>query len=187
MLTEARHFVYRVRSVACLAVGSSFSTSSGIITNRHVAQGSAIVQLATWSGDDFQADVDALSPGPDLAELTADREGLPDAPIDTTRVAAGTPVWVAGYPEGDQLTVTHGVAVGYVDARWIGQPEKVLEITAAVRHGNSGGPVLDADGKVIAVVFAISPKNGDGLAIPASAVARFERAPGALTDVGCLE
>ncbi|HVX69564.1 MAG TPA: serine protease [Mycobacteriales bacterium] len=186
MLSEARQFVYRVRSVACLSVGSAFDTTAGMVTNRHVAQGSSSVQVASWDGTDFVAGVDAVSRGPDLALLDSSTHFTHPARLSDKPVAPGSPVWVAGYPRGNQLSVTHGKAVGYVSANWIGEPEKVLEITARVKHGNSGGPVLNADGQVVAVVFAKERTGHNAIAVPISAVSHFLASPGDFTAIGCL-
>ena len=103
LLNEARGFVYRVRSVACLAVGTSFAVDGMIVTNRHVASGSSSLQLATWNGNDFSASVSAIASGADLALLSnaPNASSVTLAPGDP---AAGTPVWVTGYPEGNQLS-----------------------------------------------------------------------------------
>jgi S1-C subfamily serine protease len=186
LLHEARGFVYRVRSYACLAVGSAFDSETGLITNRHVAAGSGELQMATWSGTDFQAFVSAISRGPDLALLESSHLALHPATLNTAPLSKGAKVWVAGYPLGNQLAIRPGKVVSLKSAKPLGLPGKVLEITAKVRHGNSGGPLLNAQGEVVGVVFAVLRRNGDGLAIPSAALSHFLASPGHLTDVRCL-
>lgn len=110
IMNDARGWAFRVRSVDCLATGSSFATATGIVTNRHVASGSENVQMSTWDGTDFNAAVSGVSSGPDLALLS--NTDMPDVPqpatLAFTDAPAGTAVWAAGYPEGNQLTVTPG-------------------------------------------------------------------------------
>jgi S1-C subfamily serine protease len=187
LLNEARGLVFRVRSTACLATGSSFNTNYGIITNRHVAQGSGTLQLSAWDGTDFDADVEAISSGPDLAILSADGDQAQSvATIDPKPVEPGTRIWAAGYPEGDELAIRPGVALGYISAKWIGAPEKVLEITARVKHGDSGGPVFDAAGDVVGVVFAWEIHSRNAIAVPARDVVSFGSDPGYNTAFNCL-
>ena len=185
LLAEARQIVYRVRTVSCLATGSSFATANGIVTNRHVASGSTSLQLSSWSGTDFNATVESISGTADLALLS-------NAPSDnvtslsTSAVPPGTAVWAAGYPEGDQLSVIPGIVVDYVGGSRYGEPGQLMEISNAIEPGSSGSPLLNSDGRVVGVVFAIETATGDGLAIPASALAKYLKAPGSNTSGGCV-
>ena len=66
-----------------------------------------------------------------------------------------------GYPLGGALTLTHGKVLGYLDGTRLGPsiafPGQVIEVSAPVKHGNSGGPLLDARGRLVGVVFAAAP------------------------------
>jgi S1-C subfamily serine protease len=186
LLHEARGFVYRVRSFACLTVGSAFDSADGLVTNRHVAAGSGVLQLATWSGTDFQAIVSAISRGPDLALLESAHLAVHPGTVNISPLTRGARVWVAGYPRGNELAIRPGAVAKLTSARRFGLPGKVIEITAKVRHGNSGGPLLNAAGEVVGVVFARLRRNGAGLAIPAADLRDFLASPGHLTDVRCL-
>ena len=185
LLAEAQQFVYRVRTVACLATGTSFATTEGIITNRHVASGSTTLELSTWDGTDFNATVQSISEGPDLALLSNNRSQHV-ATLATSTVAPGTEVWVTGYPEGDELSVTSGIVLDYVDGSLFGEPGRLIEITDPVQPGNSGSPLLDSEGQVVGVVFAIETATGDGLAIPASTLAQYLASPGSNTSGNCI-
>ena len=168
ILAKARQFVFRVRNENCLAVGTAFAASGEIITNRHVAAGATSLDLATWDGQDFSSDVAGHDDTEDLALL----DGVP--PEDTYATLAlsdprfDTPVWVAGYPLGNQLTLTSGKILGEVPGTPFGLGAPVLEISDPIQHGNSGSPLLDAAGDVVGVVFAIDTINHDGLAMPVS-------------------
>jgi S1-C subfamily serine protease len=184
LLAEARQFVYRVRSVACLATGSSFATRQGIVTNRHVASGSTSLELSTWAGTDFNATVRSISGGPDLTLLSSSFS-QDAATLSTSAVLPGTEVWVAGYPEGNQLSVFAGIVMDYTSGAMFDEPGQVMEITNPVEPGNSGSPLLDSEGQVVGVVFAIETATGDGLAIPASTLAKFLKSPGTNTSGEC--
>jgi S1-C subfamily serine protease len=179
LLAEARGWAFRVRSTSCLATGSSFELGDGIVTNRHVASGSATVQLSTWDGSDFSARVDAISGGPDLAVLSGSAPpGTTGASLAPDRPKPGTAVWAAGYPEGDQLSVLPGRVVGYIKGASIGSYGQVMEITNRVKPGNSGSALLDREGVVVGVVFARDLRNGYGLAVPVKELRGFLAAPG---------
>lgn len=83
-------------------------------------------------------------------------------------VAAGASVVVVAEREG-KLRMLPGVVVDAVRGAPYGARTKVLRVTAAVREDDTG-PVLDASGRVVAVVFAVEPRTTLGLAIPVSAL-----------------
>lgn len=175
-LAEARKFVFRVRNVSCLATGTAFAYGGAIVTNRHVAAGADRLELSTWDGTDFDAGVDGHADGADLARLGA---VLPSgtAPAATTAGLAdpgvGAEVFVAGYPEGDQLTAVGGSVVGVTTDPSSGVSGPILEITNRILPGNSGSPLLDDRGRVVGVVFAFDTATGDGLAMPLRTLSAF--------------
>jgi S1-C subfamily serine protease len=185
LLIEARQFVYRVRNVACLETGTTFTTAQGFVTNRHVASGATSVELSNWEGMDFDSDLQAISGGADLALLDDNFSEDTAATLATPALAPGTKVWVAGYPKGDQLSVTAGVVLDYTAGSRFAEPGRLMEITNEVEPGNSGSPLMDRAGQVVGVVFALETKSGHGLVIPASTLARFLVSPGDNTFGNC--
>jgi len=166
--------VLRVRNTDCLATGTAFREVSGtLVTNRHVAGSSISIQLSTWDGTDLMATVNHVSVVSDLASVSlVPGRGLTLAQTDPP---PSSPVWVAGYPEGNELQLTTGTVLDYVDGGRFGQTGQVMRSDAEIKPGNSGSPVLDASGEVIGVAFATEVDNHDTLIIPASSVARFLR------------
>ena len=134
---EARRITLRVRNAGCDVTGSSFTTTDGVVTDRHVAGGTTTLQLSTWAGDDLTAMVLALSPttGPDLA-VAGGAVGLPSPPaaLAGSDPPTGSPVWAAGYPLGHELTLTPGTVTGYVDGAAYGTSGRVMELSAAVHR-----------------------------------------------------
>lgn len=170
MLEQGRRFVFRVRNEACLETGTAFSADGQIVTNRHVAAGVTALDMATWDGDDFKAQVSVHSDSTDLALL----DGIPPDETYATLAAsdpqAGEQVWVVGYPLGDQLSVSAGKVLALLPGARFGVAGDVLELSNRVEPGNSGSPLLDSAGDVVGVAFAIDTVNGDGLALPVSDV-----------------
>jgi len=187
LLAEARGWAFRARTVACLATGSAFAMAGHIVTNRHVASGSVQLQFSTWDGTDFQAKVQAISTGPDLAILNGRTvpEGTTEASPASSDPAPGTPVWAVGYPEGGQLSALAGTVIGYIAGASIGASGQVMEITNHIEPGNSGSALLDGAGDVVGVTFAKDIKTRDGLAIPVSELQHFLARPGTALGRAC--
>jgi S1-C subfamily serine protease len=169
---RAQEVTVRIRALGCeqLGVGSGFVLPGGVVvTNRHVLGQPRQVTVNTWDGHQLEADVAGVAVDSDLALLQlGDAGDLPVAALRTTPVRSGEPVVVVGYPEGGPLTVTSGEVVGLVDGELLGEPAAVIRFDAAIRPGNSGGPVLDEEGRVVGVVFASEVERGTGLAVPAT-------------------
>jgi len=140
--------------------GSGFVAEDGlVITNAHVVAGvdAPLVQLPGGAARD--ARVVYFDPVDDLAALAV--EGLDAAPLPTVEtLAAGSAAVVQGYPLGGPFTSTpaHVLSAGVVPVLDIYEesatPREIFALQAAVQPGNSGGPLLTADGQVAGVVFA---------------------------------
>jgi S1-C subfamily serine protease len=166
----------RVRNRACdfLATGSGFAVGRNLlVTNRHVVEEAEQLQLDTWDGTSIAVEVHSVAYLNDLAliqtiqNLPRVAELAPGDPRD------GASVSVVGFPLGGPMTTTAGKVVDTVTGTELGEESRVVRITAKVRHGNSGGPLLDAEGRVAGVVYAIERGSGYGLAIPVSVLRSF--------------
>lgn len=169
-LRRAREVTVRIRSIGCdrLGVGSGVVLPGGlIVTNRHVVGSPRRLEVTTWDGVGLEVVVDGVALDSDLAVLrSADPGALPAAALRDAPARVGEPVIVVGYPEGGPSTITTGDVVALQDGELFDEPAEVIVIDAEVRPGNSGGPVLDADGLLIGVVFARDPERRLGLAVP---------------------
>lgn len=144
-----------------------------ILTNFHVIQHADVIDVVFTDGSRYQAAVVGLDPASDLAVIRAAASGLPYLSLgDSAALRVGQLVLAMGNPLGFQSTVSSGVvsALGRSlrsqDGRQI---DNVIQHTAPLNPGNSGGPLLDTHGRVVGINTAIIPQaQGIGFAIPAS-------------------
>jgi S1-C subfamily serine protease len=166
----AHDSVVRVLGTACgLAVqGSGWVASPGVVvTNAHVVAGEDDTTVQTDGGQELDAQAIAYDPHNDVAVLRV--SGL-DAPALARRssAASGEPVAILGYPEDGPFHVSPGRlgetrTVISRDAYGAGPVQRrMTSMRGNIRSGNSGGPVIDAAGRVIATVFAATTRGPHG-------------------------
>lgn len=141
--------------------GSGFIIDpSGIaVTNNHVVTGAAKLQI--WIGGDtsqsYNARVLGVSECSDLAVIDIDGEGFPYLEWYEGPVQVGLEVYTAGFPLGEpEYTLTKGIVSkenANGETTWA-SVESVLMHDATINPGNSGGPLIDENGKVVAVNYA---------------------------------
>jgi S1-C subfamily serine protease len=175
--------VVRVLSTACgLGIeGSGWAVRPNlIVTNAHVVAGATDTTVTTQSGVELDATAVYYQPEDDLALLRVDAE-LPPLPV-AARGHEGAPAAVLGYPENGPYRVTPariGETRDTVSEDSYGRGPIQRSITALgghVRSGNSGGPLLDAQGEVVGTVFAATTAGpAGGFAVPVDAVAEALR------------
>jgi serine protease Do len=146
--------------------GSGFIIDpSGIaVTNNHVVTGAALLQV--WVGGEDEprnARVLGVSECSDLAVIDIEGDGFPFLEWYDGDLTTGLDVYAAGFPLGDpEFTLTRGI-VSKADADgetgWA-SIDSVIEHDAAIQPGNSGGPLVTADGRVAGINYAGgSPTN----------------------------
>ncbi|HSH46037.1 MAG TPA: trypsin-like peptidase domain-containing protein [Longimicrobiales bacterium] len=172
------------RQVAGLGSGFIIHQDGLVLTNEHVVRGASEVVVTLPDGRDFGAEVVGTDEVNDLAllRLSANGEGLPAAPLGTSDdLLIGEWVVAIGNPFGYLLsntepTVTAGVVSG-IDRNIIPTGEEgrgyylgMIQTDASVNPGNSGGPLVNAEGEVIGVNSSIFSRSGGseglGFAIP---------------------
>lgn len=172
--------VVRVLGTACgLGVeGSGWIAAPGlVVTNAHVIAGQDDTTITTQSGASLGAVAVHYDPENDLALLRVDAS-IP-ALSRAHKARRATEGAVLGYPEngpyalaparlGDTRTVLSEDAYGHGEVR-----RTIVFLRGSVRSGNSGGPVVDLDGRVLGTVFAATTSGpGGGYAVPNQVVER---------------
>jgi len=144
-----------------------------VLTNHHVVRDANRMQLTLTDGTSLGAVTIGLDPPNDLAVVRANGSGLPYAALgDSSTLRVGQLVIAIGNPLGFQSSVSTGVisATGRgmrgMDRRLI---ENVIQHTAPLNPGNSGGPLVDSRGRVVGINTAIiAVAQGIGFAVPAN-------------------
>jgi putative serine protease PepD len=164
------------------AQGSGFvyDDQGHIITNQHVVDGATSISVKFWNGRTYKAELIGSDASTDLAVIKVDAPASLLQPLalgDSSKVAVGDGVVAIGSPFGLEDTVTSGIVSAL--HRQMTSPNNFtindsIQTDAAINHGNSGGPLLNAQAQVIGVNAQIESDSGGndgvGFAIPSNTV-----------------
>ena len=169
----------RLASKASQGSGFVVDPSGYIVTNRHVIEGAYEITVVTEDQRYLKARLVGKMPRMDLALLKVENMTPMQAVAfgDSSKMASGDAVIAIGNPLGLGGTVTTGV-VSALNRNISETPfDDYIQTDAAINHGNSGGPLFNAQGELIGVNTAFfSPDGGSGsvglsFAIPSNDVA----------------
>ncbi|HVY60564.1 MAG TPA: trypsin-like peptidase domain-containing protein [Planctomycetota bacterium] len=175
--------VLHVRALREGRSGGGLASGSGVVvtpdgyalTNSHVVHGAAGIEVDLGDGRTILADLVGDDPATDLALLRLGGSEAPGAaPLgDSNALRVGDFAIAVGSPFGLTRTVTCGIvsALGRTLRSELGGRviEDVIQTDAALNPGNSGGPLLDAEGRVVGINTAIFfPAQGLCFAVPAN-------------------
>jgi S1-C subfamily serine protease len=192
----ARRSVVRVFGTACgLGVEGSgwVAAPKVVVTNAHVVAGETDTAVqVNGVGPGLPATVVAFDVHDDLAVLRV--PALSQPPLRMAAIAgSGTPGAILGYPldgpfDAEPGRIGQTETVNTEDAYGVGHVEReIVALRGRVRPGNSGGPIVDGRGRVLATVFAAltgTPRPG-GFAVPNALVrAQLARAHGPAVGTG---
>src|SRR5438309_7238618 len=163
--------------------GSGFilDTRGHILTNHHVVQGAQRLEVSLADGSKWTAKLVGADPQTDLAvlQIKAPPEALTVLPLgDSSALQVGQKVLAIGNPFGLEHSLSAGIisSLRKVVKTGATEIEDVIQTDAAIKLGNSGGPLLDSEGKVIGINTAIfTPSGGNvgiGFAIPINTAKR---------------
>jgi len=176
--------------------GFLFDTQGHVITSAHVVQGAHTLRVLLSDGALVSAALVALDPYSDLAllRLPAPPQAAPLLLGDSAALRVGQRVIAIGHPFGLHSSLSVGIISGLGrslrTAEWLGvglpaqtlsalgyENPAIIQLSAPINPGSSGGPLLNARGEVIGVISAIRTENGAfqgvGFAVPASSLARI--------------
>jgi serine protease Do len=159
----------RMRSIPQMASGSGaiISEDGYIVTNNHVVNGADEINVTLNNKKVFKAKLVAADPSSDLAVIKIDAKNLPFLIYgNSDEVKVGQWVLAVGYPLTLETTVTAGIVSAKgrtldINSRQSDSPvESFIQTDAAVNPGNSGGPLITTDGKLIGINSAIASPTG---------------------------
>lgn len=193
----AEHSTVRVLGTACgLGIeGSGWVGAPGVVvTNAHVVAGESDTTVQVeGSGPHYDATPIWFDPHNDVALLRV--SSMPSEPVLPLNVnaPAGTSAGIVGYPENGPLDVEPGrlgttTTVASQDAYGRSTIRKITSLRGLVRSGNSGGPMVDATGRVVTTIFAstVGGRGHGGFGVPDSVVRdALSRASGSVGTGAC--
>jgi len=159
--------------------GFVYDDQGHIMTNNHVVDGADKIKVTFHDGVEIEAKVVGTSPDADVAiikvpstEYRAVKKGNPDD------LKVGEWVLAIGSPFGLSQSVTSGiVSATERDTIGINPYESFIQTDAAINQGNSGGPLVNMDGRVVGINSAIATMSGSnagvGFAIPMDMASRI--------------
>lgn len=156
--------------------GTIWTADGQVVTNNHVLGTDGRVEVVLADGRHFVGIVAARHPTRDLAVVKIAANDLPAVEAgDSSTVRPGELVLAVGHPLNERDSVTMGVIVASGQAATEQGPETgdYLQADVTIRPGSSGGPLVDARGRVIGINAMVAGRLA--LAIPSQAVQRFVR------------
>ncbi len=155
--------------------GVIWTADGYIVTCNHVIDGYSVIRVTLANGKTYFADIVGTDVRTDLAVLKIAASGLSAATLRGTELVLAETVIAIGNPLGVlSNTVTDGILSCLTREITVeGQTMSLIQIDAAVNHGNSGGGLFDSNGSLIGIVNAKSTGEsveGIGFAIPINTV-----------------
>jgi putative serine protease PepD len=172
--------VVEIRTGQGQGSGFVYDGNGHIVTNAHVVDGASSVSVRFWNGKTYPATIVGTDASTDLAVLKVNApltQVFPLSVADSSKVVVGDTVVAIGSPFGLEGTVTSGIVSAL--HREMTSPngfaiDNSIQTDAAINHGNSGGPLLNSNGKVIGVNSQIESNSGGnegvGFAVPSNTV-----------------
>ncbi len=162
--------------------GAVIDRQGHIVTNNHVVRDSKAIGVTLYNGESYEATVVGADPLNDLAVIKIEAPAEELFPLtlgDSRSLRVGMRVFAIGNPFGLERTLTTGIISSLDRTLKIREGwsiRSIIQTDAAINPGSSGGPLLDAHGRLIGINTAIATTTGQsagvGFAIPVSLVRR---------------
>lgn len=163
--------------------GSVLDANGLILTNQHVIDGAKQISVSLFNGISYQAVLVGQDPDTDIAILKIDAPADQLHPVtwgDSQKLRVGQKIYAIGNPFGLERTMSTGMISSLnrqIPTRTQRTMQSIIQVDAALNHGNSGGPLLNTRGQLIGMTTAIMSSGGDsagvGFAIPVSTLQRI--------------
>ncbi len=162
--------------------GAIIDTEGHVVTNYHVVKDAKQIDVALFNGESYTATKVGADPLNDLAVIKIDAPADELFPVefgDSRQLKVGMRVFALGNPFGLERTLTTGIISSLdrslqIHGNW--EIKTIIQIDAAINPGSSGGPLLNAHGRLIGINTAIATTSGQsagvGFAIPVSIISR---------------
>ncbi len=184
IVTRTVEYDFFYNPVPVEGAGSGFliDTDGHILTNYHVVQGAQTIEVTLGDQSRYKAKFIGADTRNDIALIQIDTRGHTLVPLplgDSRNLLVGQRVLAIGNPFGFQSTLTTGIVSSL--GRTVQTSEntfidEAIQTDAAINRGNSGGPLLDSQGRVIGINSAIYAPTGTtagiGFAIPINTARR---------------
>ncbi|MFI4875702.1 MAG: S1C family serine protease [Blastopirellula sp. JB062] len=162
--------------------GSVLDKQGHILTNYHVIEGAAEIDVTLFNAESYPAKLVGQDPVNDVAVLKIDVPADILYPVelgDSSNLRVGQKAFAIGNPFGLERTMTIGIISSLnrmLPSRSGRTMKAIIQIDAALNRGNSGGPLFDSNGRLIGMNTAIASRTGEntgvGFAIPAATIRR---------------
>lgn len=165
---------FHPRSPEALGQGSGvvISEDGYILTNYHVVRDSKAIEVTLSDGRRLPGKIVGVDNLTDLAVLKVGTTGLVPAEWgDSDKLQIGSLIWAMGSPFGLERSMSFGILSAKNRGGIAGSPHQdFLQTDAAVNPGNSGGPLIDASGRVVGINTAIVGQTYSGIsfAVPSN-------------------
>lgn len=176
LVVNSRPAIVGIQVMKSGAISGSASYGTGfnihpqglIITNRHVVEDAQSVQITFYENKEIISDAIEIVEGVDLAIIRLEDNDLPYLPLGDQLATTGDTVTIIGNPRGVSRVAIRGTVEGYYQGS--DAAPLVFSIEAPIEPGSSGSPVLNEQGQVVGIVYALQTPNSDmprlALAIP---------------------
>ena len=146
-----------------------------VVTNHHVIDNAHDIRVTLQDGREFEAELVGSDPATDIALLQIEADDLRELPLgDSDKLAVGDFVVAIGNPYDLGHTVTSGIVSALGRHGFTSSYQDFIQTDAAINRGNSGGALVDLDGRLVGINSAITSPTGVsgglGFAVPSNTV-----------------